>query len=74
MDGVQLPQDQNENHFEETVYFSPLRDYREKTFATLSEFWPLGRWDKGGGGGWGGVSESVKKGKFVTKIFFSDKC
>ena len=54
MDGVQLPQDQNENHFEETVYFSPLRDYREKTFATLSEFWPLGRWDKGGGGGLGG--------------------
>ena len=54
MDGVQLPQDQNENHFEETVYFSPLRDYREKTFATLSEFWPLGRWDKGGGGGGGG--------------------
>ena len=29
-----------------------------------------------GGGGWGagggGLSESVKKGKFVTKIFFSD--
>ena len=68
MDGVQLPQDQNENHFEETVYFSPLRDYREKTFATLSEFWPLRRRDKGRG-----VSESVKKGKFVTKIFFSDK-
>ena len=55
MDGVQLPQDQNENHFEETVYFSPLRDYQEKTFATLSEFWPLGRWDKGRGVGVGGV-------------------
>ena len=25
---------------------------------------------RGGGGGGGGVNESVKKGKFVTKIFF----
>ena len=26
----------------------------------------------GGGGGEGGFSESVKKRKFVTKVFFSD--
>ena len=29
-------------------------------------------WGGGWGAGGGGLSESVKKGKFVTKIFFSD--
>ena len=37
----------------------------EKTFVMLSGFWPLR--------GWGtDLSESVKKGKLVTKIFFSE--
>ena len=41
----------------------------------LSGFWLLrkiGVGEEGGGGGEGGwvLSESVKKGKFVTKIFF----
>ena len=40
----------------------PLREHQQKSFVTLSGFWPL--W------GWGDLSESVKKGKFVTKIFF----
>ena len=44
-----------------------LRENRQKTFVTLSGFWPS---VKGGGGG--GLSESVKKGKFMTKIFFSN--
>ena len=39
-----------------------LREHRQKTFNTLSGFWPFR--------GWRGLSESVKKGKFVTKIFF----
>ena len=29
MDGVQLPQSQNENHFEEAVYFLPLAKFPE---------------------------------------------
>ena len=29
MDGVQLPQSQNENHFEEVVYFLPLAKFPE---------------------------------------------
>ena len=29
MDGVQLPQGQNENHFEEAVYFLPLAKFPE---------------------------------------------
>ena len=33
----------------------------------LSRFWLLRGWEGGGG-----LSESVKKGKFVMKIFFSD--
>ena len=37
-----------------------------KTFVTLSRFWP-----SRGCGCWG-LSEAVKKGKFLTKIFFSD--
>ena len=41
-----------------------LREHRQKTFVTLSGFWRLK--------GWGSLSESVKKGKFVTKICFSD--
>ena len=44
-----------------------LRENRQKTFVTLSGFWPS---VKGGRGG--GLSESVKKGKFMTKIFFSN--
>ena len=39
-----------------------LREHTQKTFVTLSRFWPEV----------GGLSESVKKVKFVTKIFFSD--
>ena len=53
-----------------------FREHRQKTFITLSGFWPLKEGGGGGGGGGGGVgrglSESIKKGKFVTKIFFSD--
>ena len=33
----------------------------QKAFVTLGRFWPL----RGGG-----LGESVKKGKFATKIFF----
>ena len=29
MDGAQLPQGQNENHFEEAVYFLPLAKFPE---------------------------------------------
>ena len=38
------------------------REHRQKTFAMLSELWPLS--------GWGVLGESIKKGIFVTKIFF----
>ena len=41
---------------------SKIRQHQQKDFVTLSGFWPLREW--------GGLSESVKKGKFVTKIFF----
>ena len=41
-----------------------IREHRQKTFVTLSGFWTL-KWC-------GGLSESVKKRKFVTKVFFSD--
>ena len=37
-----------------------LRENQQKTFVTLSGFWPFI------------LSESVKKGKFMTKIFFSN--
>ena len=40
MDGVQLPQGQNENHFEEAVYFLPLAKFPEITgthFLSTSE-------------------------------------
>ena len=40
-----------------------LREHRQKTFVTHSGFWPSGVG--------GGLSEYVKKGKFLTKIFFS---
>ena len=43
---------------------SAIGEHRQKTFVTLSGFSSLG--------GCGGLSESVKKGKCVTKIFFSD--
>ena len=42
----------------------PIREDRQKTFLTLSGFWPLS--------GWGSFNTSVKKGIFVKKIFFSD--
>ena len=38
------------------------REHRQKTFVMLSELWPLR--------GWGVLGESIKKGIFVTKIFF----
>ena len=44
-----------------TWKWTPGREYRQKTFVTLSGFWPL----KGGG-----LGESVKKAKAVTEIFF----
>ena len=40
MDGVQLPQGQNENHFEEAVYFLPLAKFPEIAgthFSSTSE-------------------------------------
>ena len=43
--------------------FNMLRKHREKSSVTLSGFWPLR--------GWGDLSDSVKKGKFVPQIFFS---
>ena len=39
------------------------REHQQKTLFTLSRFWLLR---------WGCVSESVKKGKLVMKIFFLD--
>ena len=46
-----------------------LREHQQKTFVMwLSGFLSLKEW----GGGGQGLSESVKKGKFVTKIFFAD--
>ena len=41
-----------------------LREHRQKNLVTLSGFWLLR--------GCRGLSESVKKGKFATKILFSD--
>ena len=41
-----------------------IREHQQKSFLKVSGFWLLR--------GYGGFSESVKKGKFVTKIFFSD--
>ena len=38
-----------------------IREHRQKILITLSEFWLLS--------GCEGLSESVKKGKFVTKFF-----
>ena len=43
-------------------------EHQQKTFITLSGFGPL----RGVGGGGGDLNESVKKGKFVMKFFFSD--
>ena len=42
--------------------FNMLREHRQKRSVTLSGFWQLR--------GWGDLSESVKKGKFVPQIFF----
>ena len=49
------------------VWKSPfrLREHPQKTFVTHNGLLPLRGWEKGG---W---NESVKKGKFLTKIFFS---
>ena len=44
-----------------------VREHRQKILVTLRGFWQLRGWREGGG-----LSESVKKGKFVTKMFFSD--
>ena len=41
-----------------------IREHRQKTFVTLSGLWTVK--------GCGGLNESVKKRKFVTKVFFSD--
>ena len=41
-----------------------IREHRQKTFVTLCGLWTLK--------GCGGLNESVKKRKFVTKVFFSD--
>ena len=43
--------------------FNMLREHRQKRSVKLSGFWPLR--------GWGDLSESVKKGKFMPQIFFS---
>ena len=46
--------------------FVTLREQQQKTFPTFSGFWLLRGW-------WGGgLSESVKKGIFRTKICFSE--
>ena len=43
---------------------------QQKALIMLSRFWPSkGLWGKGGSDGLG---ESIKKGKFVVKIFFSE--
>ena len=45
-----------------------LREHQQITFVMwLSGFLSVKEW-----GGGQGLSESVKKGKFVTKIFFAD--
>ena len=41
-----------------------VRKHRQKKIVMLSGFWPLR--------GWGGLRETVKKGKFVTKTFSAD--
>ena len=48
-------------------FFFSLRKHGQKSFVRLSGLWPLSGW-------MGGVAltESVKKRKFMTKIFFSD--
>ena len=47
------------------MFCNEFREHRQKTFVTLSRFWPLRGW-----GGRGGLSEFVKKGKFVKTFFF----
>ena len=44
------------------------REHQRKTLVMLSENFGCFRWWVGGGG----LSDSVKKGKFVTKIFHLD--
>ena len=48
-------------------FYQPVREHRQKTFIMLSGFWPLREWR-----GAEGLKESIKKGKFVTKIYFPD--
>ena len=45
------------------ILFWWLREYQQKKFIMLSRFWMLRGWGRG-------LSESIKKGKFVTKILF----
>ena len=47
-----------------TKMFNHLREHHQNNFVVLSGFWPLR--------GWEALSESIRKGRFVTKIFFSD--
>ena len=39
-----------------------VREHQRKRFVTVSGFWPLR--------GWEGLRQSVKRRKYVTKIFF----
>ena len=52
----------NYKNFDSVLFNKDLRQLQQKTFVTLSRFWLLR--------GQGSLSESVNKGKFVTKIFF----
>ena len=42
--------------------FFGIREHQQKPFVTLSKFWLLR--------GWVGLSESIRKGKFIKKYFF----
>ena len=46
------------------IFYTKRREHQQKTFAMLSRFQQLRGW------GGGEFSESVKKGKFMTEIFF----
>ena len=54
-----------ENFSEKIYLYCTVREHQQKTFVKLLGFWSL---IKGLGGG--GLSESIKKGTFVMKIFF----
>ena len=58
------------NTFPMLCKISFMREHRQKTLVMLSQdFGCLRGWM---GWGEGGLSDSVKKGKFVKKIFLSD--